>query len=364
MSEIKYHHALDTKGNLIDINSVTEADRNKEYRCLGCGELLRPRLGNKNAHHFAHKSDVFNCSPETYIHKLAKQKIKEWFDSDKPFKISYSQKVSCADAESCPFHKIEECHDSKLKTYDLKEYYDTCSIEESIGNFTADILLTSQKNSLIPPILIEIQVTHKSETVKLNSGYKIIEIKISSEADIDKLVQSPSIEETADSQYGRTSKQQQPITFYGFKKDASPEHLEMRDIPKFYLFISGKAFVSNIEDYPSCREAVKSDNPRAILELAIDRFYLNWIYEIGYATAKKLGYNVKICQQCKYWRCNSEFNRRSGVCCLYEKYDTPRCPEDIEASNCLYYLEDPDIARATEEAIAETTVVIVTRQDI
>lgn len=288
MATIKYNHAIDINGNLIDINSVTEADRNKEYRCLGCGELLRPRLGNKNVHHFAHKNDVLNCSPETYIHKLAKQKIKEWFDSDQPFKISYRQKVTCADAESCPFYKSEECYNSELKTYDLKEYYDACSIEEKIDNFTADLLLTSQKDSSIPPILIEIQVTHKSETVKLNSGHRIIEIKITSEDDIDRLLQSHSIEETSESAYCHNPRLQQTTSFYGFKQNTAPKHLEKRYVAKFFLSRNGTAFVTNIDEYPSCRDAVKSNNPHAILELAIDRFYLNWIYETGYAIAKNL----------------------------------------------------------------------------
>lgn len=361
MATIKYNHALDINGNLIDINSVTEADRNKEYRCLGCGELLRPRLGNKNVHHFAHKNDVLNCSPETYIHKLAKQKIKEWFDSDQPFKISYRQKVTCADAESCPFNKSEECHECKLRTYDLKEFYDTCAIEEEIGNFTADLLLISRKNSSISPILIEIQVAHKSETVKLNSGHRIIEIKITSVDDIDRLLQSHSIEETSESAYCHNPRLQQTTSFHGFKQNSAPEHLEMRYIPKFYLYRSGKAYVSNLDECPSCRESGKSDNPRAILELAIDRFHLDSIspYYIGYTISRQCGYNVNICQQCKYWKSDSGFNRITGICCLYKKYNTPRCPEDIEASSCQYFREDPDTMRATEEAIAETTVVIV-----
>ena len=361
MPKIKYHHALDSDGNVISISAVTEADRNKEFRCLGCGELMRPRLGCKNAHHFAHKNDEFNCSPETYIHKLAKQKIKEWFDSDKPFQISYYQEVTCADANSCPFHKDNECHDLRLKTYDLKEYYDTCSIEEQIGGFIADLLLTSKKNPSIPPVLIEIQVTHKSEAEKLESKHKIIEIKITSEEDINSLLQSPAIKETSDSQYDRTPKGQQSISFYEFKKDTAPEHLEMRGIPKFYLFRSGKSYVTNMDAYPSCREATKSDNPHAILELAIDRFYLDSItpYAIGYAMADQLGLNVKNCQFCKFWRSGYTFDFSANFCCLYKKCGTPRNPDGPEAMTCKHYSVDSQREQEILDAANSTPIVVV-----
>lgn len=361
MPKIKYHHALDAGGNVIDISSVTEADRNKEYRCLGCGELLRPRLGIKNAHHFAHKNDVYNCSPETYIHKLAKQKIKEWFDSGKPFKISYYQDVTCIDAKSCPFYKKEKCHDSILKTYDLKKHYDTCSIEESIDGFVADLLLTSRKDSSIPPILIEIQVTHKSEAVKLEFGYRIIEIKINSEEDIAHLLESAIIEESSDSHYAPNSKQQPSIAFINFKKETTPIALEMRGIPKFYLFKSGKSYVTNMEDYPSCREAVKSDNQYAILELAIDRFYLDSSspYDIGYVMAEQLGFDIKTCQFCKYWKSGYEFGFSANFCCLYKKYGTPYNPDGPEAMNCQYYREERQRKNDVLDAVSTTAIVIV-----
>ncbi len=361
MPKIKYHHALDARGNVIDIAAVTETDRNKVFRCLGCGELMRPRLGSKNAHHFSHKNDAFNCTPETYIHKLAKQKIKEWFDSDKPFEISYYQEVTCIDSKTCPFHKSEECHDSILKTYDLREYYDSCSIEDAIDGFVADLLLTSRKNSSIPPILIEIQVTHKSESEKLESGHKIIEIKINSEEDITHLVESAVIEESRDSPYATNSKPQPRIAFINFKREATPNFLEMRCIPKFYLFRSGKAFVTNMDEYPSCREAVKRDNPHANLELAIDRFYLDSIspYDIGFVMAEQLGFNIKICQFCQYRRSGYEFDNSANFCCLYKKYGTPRNPAGPEAMNCQYYSEKRQRKKDILDAVSTTPIFVV-----
>lgn len=45
----------------------------------------------KIKYHFAHKNTIPDCNPETYLHKLAKLKIKEKFDSGLPFEISFCQ---------------------------------------------------------------------------------------------------------------------------------------------------------------------------------------------------------------------------------------------------------------------------------
>lgn len=357
MPLVKYHNALGSDGNVIDISSVTAQDRDKEFRCLGCGELMRPRLGRKNAHHFAHKSDVFNCSPETYLHKLAKQKIKDWFDSCRPFKISFYQYTVCSDAGTCPFYKDEMCRDRRLKTYDLRKHYDTCSIEQPIDSFIADLLLTSKKNPPNPPILIEIQVTHKSETEKLESGHKIIEVKITSEDDIESLVQSPEIKETGDSSYGYNPKPHLSISFYGFKEGTTPEKLGMRTISKFYLHKSGKAHFN----YSPCRESRISNSRIAILELAIDTADLSnvSIYEVGYAIAKRKGIIKKHCRQCKYHR---EYESTSDIfCCLNNKYGTPRNPDGPEAMSCQYYSVDPQ-RKQEILAVADTVPFVVAKK--
>lgn len=56
MAKVKYHFALNDKGQIIDIADVTEETKHDKYYCLNCGDAMRPRLGSKNAHHFAHIS--------------------------------------------------------------------------------------------------------------------------------------------------------------------------------------------------------------------------------------------------------------------------------------------------------------------
>lgn len=337
MQRIKYHFALTSKGQIIDIADVTENDRLTKYYCLNCGDEMRPRLGKKNAHHFAHISTTPDCNPETYLHKLAKLKIKEKFESTVPFEISLSQSTQCSSKKSCPFYKEDECTTYHYTTYDLHKIYDDCKEEQSIRNFRADLLLTSSTKPSTPPILIEVFVTHKCEERKINSEERIIEVTIKDDEDISKLLKS-SIVESA----------QYPLdedfikcTFYNFKRTTADAKLEKRSIPKFYLFESGAAHITDL----NCNNVLKKDTPKAILELAIDDPHNNPLfkeltYELGYAKAIEMGHTIKNCHLCKYLKYRIEDVVEPFICCLYKKYDTPQYPKGSEANNCSYFRKD------------------------
>ena len=357
MAKVKYHFALNDKGQIIDIADVTEETKHDKYYCLNCGDAMRPRLGSKNAHHFAHISTTPDCNPETYLHKLAKHKIKEKFDSSATFEISLHQVSKCLDKAICPFYNEEQCQSTDYKTYDLHKNYDTCVEEQVIDNYQADLLLTSSIKPNTPPILIEIYVSHKCEEAKIESGLRIIEIKIRNEEDIVKLLQSPITE------YEEYSfdKNEIKCTFFNFNKSASDEKLEMRDIPKFYLFRSGSAYVSNMEEYPSCREVAKKDNKNAVLELGIDSFYLGnpSIYELGYAKATSLGYDVKNCSLCKYRKeAFDSYMAVPNICCLYKKYNTPQYPKGSEALNCQYFRKNTESTNLLKSALETATIIV------
>lgn len=356
-AKIKYHYALNDKGQVTDIADVTENDRRAKYYCLNCGEEMRPRLGAKNAYHFAHKSTTPDCNPETYLHKLAKYKIKEKFDSGIPFEISIRQTSGCIDKEHCPFHKVDECRAEDYRTYDLHKNYDTCLEEQVIGNYRADLLLTSSAKRDTPPILIEILVTHKCEEKKINSGEKIIEIQIKKEEDITNLLQS-TITETKEYSFDKSTIK---CTFHNFKKTALDTKLEVRRIPKFYLFRSGSAYVSYMENYPSCREVLRKDKPNSILELGIDAFPLGQLspYELGYAKAIEMGYEIKNCSLCKYRKdALGSINSVPNICCLYKKYDTPQYPKGSEAMKCSYFRKNHNNDAQLKTALATTPIVI------
>ena len=103
--------------------------------------------------------------------------------------------------DTCLFAKPEECHEWKLDTFDLKQFYDTCIEEQSVDDYIADLLLTSSEKPNREPVLIDIQVSHKSTDQKLQSGQRIIEIRIKTEEDIKSLLSFPIVE-NPDTQFG------------------------------------------------------------------------------------------------------------------------------------------------------------------
>ena len=347
MSTVKYHYALDENDRLVSIKQAyLERNEGHTYHCLGCGAGMIARLGEVRTWHFAHRGDEDRCGTETYLHQLAKRRIKEQFEKESSFMVGYYRDVNCTDIGACPFAKEEECHTYKLETFDLKAFYDTCQEEHAVGDFIADLLLTNSSKPDREPVLIEIQVSHKNTPQKRDSGLRIIEIRLRTEEDIDSLLSAPIVE-NPEAKYGQVRDVETIgfAKFYGFKKKSSvPEPLELRSIQRFYLFRSGKAFVTNMDDLRSCRKVRSKDNNKAIFEASIDSSYLGdpTPYEFGYMAARQSGIEVMTCLFCKYHR--SGFEIGVGLnpifCCLYKRYGTPENPEPQFAQNCGYYWED------------------------
>lgn len=363
MAGVKYGHALDEQGRLLSIKQAyLEREAGHSYYCIGCGAGMRTRLGVVRDWHFAHRAEEEHCNSETYLHKLAKRLIREKFEKDEPFEVGYYRDVICSDKESCPFSKADECLVNKLETFDLKEFYDTCEEERSVGGFVADLLLTNSSKPDRAPVLIEIQVSHKSTPQKCDSGLRIIEIRVKSEDDITALLSAPIVE-NPNAQFGRV-KDIETIGFAKFhnfkKKSSTSEPLAARSIPRFYLFKSGKAFVTNMDEIKSCRDVWTKDNEKAIFEASIDSFYLGdpSPYEFGYLAARQNGIDVKTCQFCRYHRSGYEagFGLDPIFCCLYKKYGTPENPEPQYAKNCSFYRENED--RLKEIRSSMPTIVI------
>lgn len=195
MEEIKYRSAFDEIGNLVDINDVSNEDRKHEYHCISCGKQLVPRLGDIRRHHFYHKEDTV-CKGETYLHELAKLRLKEKFDKSDHFYISYNAEVGCN--QKC----YADCKVNEKITEDLKLDYDTATIEKSVNEYEsskkyrADVLLTNSKDESKPPILLEIWVTSECKQEKKESDLRIIEFHIKEENEINSLYENEIIEET------------------------------------------------------------------------------------------------------------------------------------------------------------------------
>ncbi|MBP5332913.1 MAG: hypothetical protein J6Y66_01940 [Bacteroidales bacterium] len=365
MAGVKYHYALDENNRLLSIKQAyLERQEGHTYHCIGCGAEMIARLGEVRNWHFSHRSGEAHCGTETYLHKLAKRRIKEKFDKGDSFKVGYYREVKCSDLSNCPFAINDTCKVHKLETFDLKSFYDTCQEEKEVEGYVADLLITNSQKPERGPVLIEVQVSHKSTAGKRLSGLRILEVRIREEEDIDKLLSAPIVE-NPDSRYVEVEdiKTIGYAKFYGFKKKSStPEPLEMRSINRFYLFRSGKAFVSNMDEFKSCRKVYQKDNNNALFEASIDSFYLGDInpYEYGYFAARQNGFEVKTCQFCKYHR--DGYAMALGLdpifCCLYKKYGTPQTPEPQFAYQCAYYREDTVLLNEISKTMP--TIVVAT----
>ncbi len=149
---------------------------------------MNAALGQITQHYFRHKNNC-NCNPETYYHKLSKIILKHRFDSSSQFLVKYYVHNDCPKAAQCDLkehHNWGGCSSVVLKSFNLKEYYNTCKEEIVYKGFKADLILTHSDYPNREPIFLEVAVTHKCTPEKINSKIRIIEINVQNEDDADR----------------------------------------------------------------------------------------------------------------------------------------------------------------------------------
>ena len=192
---IKYHNAKDKEGNVVPIEI---AHKGTIYYCLSCGKEMIPKQGKVREHHFSHKKEKGGplysiCSEETYLHEYAKHFIKDMFDSRDEFNVTYNRYNVCNQQQSCIYYRlvleksnsvdIDLCRQTVQRTFNLKQYYDTCELEKEYRGYIADVMFSSKSNPNRHPLFVEIAVSHPCEQEKLDSGIRIIEIFIPKNTD-------------------------------------------------------------------------------------------------------------------------------------------------------------------------------------
>lgn len=187
-NDVLYPYADIGEHQLMHISYVNEDNRRSHfYKCPYCHLELRPRLGAKKQHCFAHKPGE-SCDRDHYIHSVAEALLKDKWDGDEPFVVSYKVKSICASIESCLFGKQfnVNCVKDEYKTVNLKELYTQCLIEKKIGDYIPDICLIDESGNNVP-LFIEIWNTHPNSDKKNSSGHRIIELRINSMEELEAL---------------------------------------------------------------------------------------------------------------------------------------------------------------------------------
>ena len=181
----KYRYADNSNNKIVDVTKLQKQnlDKNEVFKCIGCSNILIPVLGQKRQKHFRHKIDI-DCSPETYLHKLAKTRFYEVYNDcirqNASFLITINQQRYCNYYESeflfrCDFKEI-------VQTFDLTKYFREIRLEKKEDSFIPDLLMISKTGD---KLFIEIAVTHQVSQKKIDSGSRIIEIYIANEDDIE-----------------------------------------------------------------------------------------------------------------------------------------------------------------------------------
>ena len=380
MGIIKYKRAKNDNDEIVNIGEVTpEMRKATRFTCISCGNELLACLGSKNQHHFRHKTEV-DCNPETYLHKMGKYTFikvyRECLAQGKPFNITLKQKVTCVKEKDCQVKHsfgdiLDVCSTYEWRNFDLTQYYDCVAEEEHVESFVADILLKRSKDD--QPILVEIMVSHACEENKIKSGYRIIEIKLNKEDDLE-LIESCQLKQTelSDSDYFKTDRRKNrkneeegPIVrFYNFR-DAKEKLLNRHEVHQFAIYKNNPSHF-RLNETVQCGEVDKMlerhrKENNLLYEILLcgewgfyDEVFLSpdgeglWGrngFVFGVAMAFEKGFKIRNCFLCKYHALNS-YNGfvletdKPIFCKLYKELQTkPRC-YSTQAIDCRAF--DPD----------------------
>lgn len=325
-NEVQYPYAEIENKKILHISKVTPENRNNfEYTCPCCHKRLRPRLGKKNRSCFFHVKGS-QCSMDKYIHNTAERLLQEKWLSNEPFEITMNVKKTCSSFNTCRFAKKDEeqiCYNTEKQTFDLKKYFDKCILEQKIDKFIPDLQLidTSGKHE---PIFIEIWSKHHNSEEKMNSKFKIIEIRIKSIEDLEKLPKNAIIESDTTS-------------FLHFEDiKSSPENFVGVDLYKYTLSHKLTSYCTKPKEF-KCYNSTNHEEEKAILEIIgeVNDFknrYQFWDYCDIFAREKN--FDVKSCKLCELYRWDETTYNARQKCWRNGENSSPINCQFNEAKTC------------------------------
>ena len=297
---MQYRYASTYDGRNIDIEGLASIGRAKgeKYLCLGCGRELIPVLGKVKEQHFRHKADIEPaCTPESYLHALAKRTFADSYRAavavGNPYYLTLPTKRVCKRWEK----KLGfACHrENGAVKYDLTTYFDMATLEQRTDGFIADVLLTSSRSH--ERMLVEIAVTHKCDPSKVASGLRILELHIDHDGKISAFVDG--VDATLPWVQLHNFKEQSPI-------DVACSRACGAELSMFIVYKSGKSIL--ISDHPSVVWAVQH-KPAVVYSriveeteqgLALGYLAADGGYRREAEIALKSGAPIKCCSICRY----------------------------------------------------------------
>lgn len=330
---IKYTHAYNEEDEIIDVKSLNRDMHLGKFHCIGCEKELIPRLGEKRQKHFAHKVDQ-NCSPETYLHRLAKNIFydlyKDCLENQEKFILEYADQHYCNHFED---NLGIKCNlGRKTKEFDLVSYYDDIKMEKRDGSLIPDIRIINTKKD--KSLYIEMAVTHEVEDEKQASGKKIIEFLINDESDLELIEKK------------RISLHDERINRFNFKEKITKidrckgECKESRSV--FIVYKSGKAILTD-KMFRSLNALIKKGN---VADFRFAEDFGNYSFrEFAFVQnvikSHENGVKVKNCFLCRYHARNSSpySTESENIFCKFLKES---CKSNY-AADCEYFRPDKDV---------------------
>ena len=318
---VEYPEAVTADGKLvsaIEIEKGSGAWEGVKFYFPGCEgdekeEMIFISRKHKNGvtKFFRHKPGYISDKdePDRYLHNYAELRIKQRFDdslSNGEFLVHYYVIEKCPECSSCKLKRDLKCNGEPkpvLKTMNLRELYDTCSIEKGADKYIADLLLTNSHDDSIKPMFLEVFVTHKCTEEKIASGYPIIEIKINQKEDADNAIIENAGEVVDEYLFMQSENRNTlpPIVFYGFNRNIS-----FNDYKQYFNFTLNKQENELIADCRAvaCKEVESFAPENRAFSLSVPFDELNGIdiYEMGMAKAQDLGLKVRDCSICNHYK--------------------------------------------------------------
>ncbi len=339
MSIIKYRFAYNYQKELIDVQTLSKEHKlaTDNFKCLSCEHEMVAVLGEKRIKHFRHKVITeINCSPETYLHKIAKIKFYETYlnclNLNKPFNIKIFMSRECNFYED-DFLLTCELEPQKM-TFDLTKHFKKISIESREQSFIPDILLETEQGE---KMFFEVAVTHISSQEKINSSYRIIEFMVSSEQDIE-IIESCLLEES------------ETIKFFNFKnkliKGLCQGKCNYGIIPYakesllYHAFIVDKNGKSRFahEELDKINQLQQNS---LYFEYVCDgeEIDLSSLYKEKVVKSYQDGVKIKNCFLCRYHGINYSFKIKGSIFCKFLK----NTGSSNMAVDCQYFLPDSKV---------------------
>lgn len=246
---------IDDERNSVDIDYVyKELKSDSKFRqkhtftCPCCGQRMMAKLGMERERHFAHNGEP--CEPDKYLHSSAEEvfyeEYKRCLDEGIRFTISVWTELRCQD--NCRYGK--DCEKRYVKQeIVLTDIYTKISPEKSVKvdgrSRRPDLLLESESGD---QLWVEIWVSHHDESKRRDGD--ILELKVDSEADINRFRFHRLVQENPEDKRVRHSSKQyciafesKPVFIFTPKENSSsaPRELfsDFSNLPKFRDYIVG-----------------------------------------------------------------------------------------------------------------------------